>query len=105
MPHRFDLRKMEHHLRHLEQVQIRLQQQHQQLEAQLNRITREQEELKQQRAPKQQRAELKQLHKNLVNELLSVMDAQLEVSEGIAETSRFMAGSTAQETPPRQSAV
>jgi len=91
MTHRFDQNLMERRLAHLEQVQERLQQKHQELRAQLAQVTQEQQALKRQWQLIQRRIELKRLRKGLLNELLSVMDAQLEMEEQLAEAARFLA--------------
>ncbi len=98
MTHRFD--QMRRRLAHLEQVQERLRQKHQQLRAQLAQVTQEQQALKRQQASRQQRIELKRLRKELLNELLSVMDAQLEIEEQLAEAARFLEQVKQQATPP-----
>lgn len=90
MTHRFDQNLMER-LAHLEQIQERLRQKHQELRAQLVQVTQEQRTLKRQWQLIQRRVELKRLRKELLNELLSVMDAQLEMEEQLAETVRFLA--------------
>lgn len=90
MTHRFDQNLMER-LEHLEQVQERLRQKHQELRAQLAQVTQEQRALKRQWQLIQRYIELKRLRKELLNELLSVMDAQLEMEEQLAETARFLA--------------
>jgi chromosome segregation ATPase len=90
MTHRFDQNLMEH-LAHLEQIQERLRQKHQELRAQLAQVTQEQRALKRQWQLIQRRIELKRLRKELLNEVLSVMDAQLEMEEQLTETARFLA--------------
>jgi hypothetical protein len=90
MTHRFDQNLMER-LAHLEQVQERLRQKHQELRAQLAQVTHEQRALKRQWQLIQRHIELKRLRKELLNELLSVMDAQLEMEEQLTETARFLA--------------
>jgi hypothetical protein len=90
MTHRFDQNLMER-LAHLEQIQERLRQKHQELRAQLVQVTQEQRTLKRQWQLIQRRIELKRLRKELLNELLSVMDAQLEMEEQLTETARFLA--------------
>ena len=90
MTHRFDQNLMER-LAHLEQIQERLRQKHQELRVQLAQVTQEQRALKRQWQLIQRRIELKRLRKELLNELLSVMDAQLEMEEQLAETARFLA--------------
>ncbi len=90
MTHRFDQNLMER-LAHLEQVQERLRQKHQELRAQLAQVTQEQRVLKRQWQLIQRLIELKRLRKELLNELLSVMDAQLEMEEQLAEAARFLA--------------
>ena len=90
MTHGFDQNLMER-LAHLQQIQERLQQKHQELRAQLAQVTQEQQALKRQWQSIQRRIELKRLRKKLLNELLSVMDAQLEMEEQCAEATRFFA--------------
>jgi hypothetical protein len=90
MTHRFDQNLMDR-LAHVEQIQERLRQKHQELHAQLAQVTQEQRALKRQWQLIQRRIELKRLRKELLNELLSVMDAQLEMEEQLAETARFLA--------------
>ena len=90
MTDRFDQNLMER-LAHLEQIQERLRQKHQELRAQLAQVTQEQWALKRQWQLIQRRIELKRLRKELLNELLSVMDAQLEMEEQLAEAARFLA--------------
>ncbi len=91
MTHRFDQNLMERRLAHLERIQERLRQKHQELRARLAQVTQEQQALKRQWQLIQQRIELKRLRKGLLNELLSVMDAQLEMEEQSAEATRFLA--------------
>ena len=78
-------------LAHLEQVQERLRQKYQELRAQLAQVTQEQQALKRQWESIRLRIELKRLRKELLNELLSVMDSQLEMEEQRAEATRFLA--------------
>jgi len=85
---------------HLEQVQERLRQRYLQLLPQLGQVTQELQALKRQRAVKQRRAELKYLRKQLLNELLAVMDAQVEIAKRLAETARFLAQVKQQAIPP-----
>ena len=91
MTHRFDQNLMERRLAHLEQVQERLRRKHQELRARLAQVTQEQQALKRQWQSIRRCIELKRLHKELLNELLSVMDAQLEMEEQRAEATRFLA--------------
>ncbi len=85
----FDQQHLEHDLARLEQVQERLRQRYLQLLPQLD-----------QRALKQRRAELKRLRKQLLNELLAVMDAQVEITKRLAETARFLEQVKQQPIPP-----
>jgi len=91
MTHRFDQNLMERRLGHVERREERLRQKRQELRARLARVAQEQQALKRQWQLIQQRIGLKRLRKGLLNELLSVMDAQLEMEEQSAEATRFLA--------------
>ncbi len=86
----FDQQHLGHDLARLEQVQERLRQRYLQLLPQLDQVTQKLQALKRQRAVKQRRAELKYLRKQLLNELLAVMDAQVEITTRLTETVRFL---------------
>ena len=96
----FDQQHLEHDLARLEQVQERLWQRYLQLLPQLDQVTQERQALKRQRALKQRRAELKRLRKQLLNELLAVMDAQVEITKRLTETARFLEQVKQQAIPP-----
>ena len=81
MLRRLDQHHLEHDLARLEQVQERLWQRYLHLLSQLDQVAQELQALKQQRALKQRRAECKRLRKQLWNELLAVMDAQVEITK------------------------
>ena len=94
MTHEFD--QTESWLVQLEEIQERLRQEHQRLRAQLAQVTQEEQQAIKGR---QQRKELKRRRKELTNELLSVMDAQLEIEERLAEATRFFEQEK-QQAPP-----
>src|SRR5260370_42665582 len=86
----FDQQHLEHDLARLEQVQERLWQRYLQLLPQFDQVTKKLKALKRQRALNQRRAELKRLRKQLLNELIAVMDAQVEITNSLTETARFL---------------
>ncbi|TMC95530.1 MAG: hypothetical protein E6J22_03345 [Chloroflexi bacterium] len=98
MTHEFD--QAESWLAHLEQILERLRQEHERLRVQLAQVTQEEQQaLKGRQQSKQQRKELKRRRKELTNELISVMDAQLEIEERLASASRFFEQEK-QQAPP-----
>src|SRR5258708_36890740 len=96
----FEQQGLEDDLESLKQVQERLLQRYLQLLPQLDQVTQELQALKRQRALKQRRAELKRLRKQLLNELLAVMDAQVEITKRLTETARFLEQVKQQLIPP-----
>ena len=91
MTHEFD--QAEIWPAHLEQILERQRQEYERLRAQLTQVTQEEQQaLKGRQQSKQQR-------KELTNELLSVMDAQLEIEERLAEATRF-SEQEKQQAPP-----
>src|SRR5205807_8264340 len=96
MTHEFD--QAESWLAHLEQILERLRQEHERLRAPLAQATQEEQQvLKGRQQSKQQRKELKRRRKELTNELLSVMCAQLEIEERLAEATLFFQQETQQD--------
>jgi hypothetical protein len=96
----FDQQHLEQDLARLEQVQERLRQRYLQLLPQLDQVTQELQALERHRAVKQRRAELKRLRKQLLNELLAVMDAQVEITTRLTETACFLEQVKHQAIPP-----
>lgn len=95
-----DQQHLERDLARLEQVQERLWQRYFQLLPQLDQVTQELQASRWQRALKQRRAKLKRLRKQLLNELLAVTDAQLEITRRLTETARFLEQVKQQALPP-----
>lgn len=98
MTHEFD--QAEIWPAHLEQILERQRQEYQRLRAELTQVTQEEQQaLMGRQQSKQQRKDLKRRRKELTNELLSVMDAQLEIEERLAEATRF-SEQEKQQAPP-----